>query len=99
MFGRSILFAHSATSLHGHPDPVASPDKRPRRSVAAYYYTNDRSELGSDAVAGTEFLAPIAKSDLHKRLSKAGDYVSPLLMDGLRSGFHAAKNLARRLRA
>ncbi len=98
VFGRSILFAHSPISLHGHPDPVASPDKRPRRSVAAYYYTNNPSLTASDAVAGTEFLTPIAKSALHVKLSKMGDYVSPMLMDGLRLGLHTAKNLGRRLR-
>ncbi len=37
VFGRSILFAHTDTSLHGHPNPVATPDGRKRRSVAAYY--------------------------------------------------------------
>ena len=99
VFGRSILFAHSQTSLHGHPDPVASPDKRPRRSVAAYYYTNSASQAASDPVAGTQFLAPVNKSDLHVRLSKLGDYVSPMLMDGVRLAFHATKNVGRRLRA
>ena len=97
VFGRSILFAHSASSLHGHPDPVASPDKRPRRSVAAYYYTNG---AGADApLEGTQFLDPIAKSKLHQTLARTGDYVSPMLMDGVRFAFHAGKNLVRRLRA
>jgi hypothetical protein len=39
-FGRTIIFSQSEISLHGHPDPVAAPDGRVRRSVAAYYYTN-----------------------------------------------------------
>ena len=99
VFGRSILFAHSQTSLHGHPDPVASPDKRPRRSVAAYYYTNGALAAPSDPVAGTQFLHPVAKSDTHVKLAKMGDYVSPMLMDGVRLAFHASKNLARRFRA
>ncbi len=99
VFGRSILFAHSQTSLHGHPDPVASPDKRPRRSVAAYYYTNGAPEAPNDPVAGTQFLAPVAKSDLHVKLAKTGNYVSPMLMDGVRLAFHTTKHLARRFRA
>ncbi len=99
VFGRSILFAHSQTSLHGHPDPVASPDKRPRRSVAAYYYTSSAAVAAAETVAGTQFLAPVAKSKLHVTLAKTGDYVSPMLMDGVRLALHSAKNIRRKLRA
>ena len=98
VFGRSILFAHSQTSLHGHPVPVASPDKRPRRSVAAYYYTAGGGSSATEAVAGTQFLAPVAKSSLHVRLAKAGNYVSPMVMDGVRLALHTAKNMQRKLR-
>ena len=99
MFGRSILFAHSQTSLHGHPDPVAAPDKRPRRSVAAYYYTSSADSAVAETVAGTQFLAPVAKSKLHVTLAKTGDYISPMLMDGVRLALHSAKNIRRKLRA
>ena len=98
VFGRSILFAHSQTSLHGHPDPVATPDKRPRRSVAAYYYTSNASAVAVESKAGTQFLAPVPKSELHVKLAKAGDYVSPMLMDAARLALHAGKNVARRVR-
>ncbi len=40
VFGRSALFYQSAKSFHGHPDPVRAPKGRPRRSAAAYFYTN-----------------------------------------------------------
>jgi hypothetical protein len=39
-FGRTILLPHGPTSYHGHTKPLQAPDGRPRRSVAAYYYTS-----------------------------------------------------------
>lgn len=39
-FGRTILLPHGPTSFHGHTKPLKTPDDRPRRSVAAYFYTS-----------------------------------------------------------
>jgi len=39
-FGRTILLPHGPTSYHGHTKPLQAPDGRPRRSVAAYFYTS-----------------------------------------------------------
>jgi hypothetical protein len=39
-FGRTILLPHGPASYHGHTKPLQAPDGRPRRSVAAYYYTS-----------------------------------------------------------
>lgn len=38
--GRCVIFSTSATSYHGHPDPIACPDDVTRKSIALYYYTN-----------------------------------------------------------
>jgi hypothetical protein len=38
-FNRAVVFSTNATSYHGHPVPVAHPQKTPRRSIALYYYT------------------------------------------------------------
>lgn len=38
--GRCVIFSTSATSFHGHPDPIACPDEITRKSIALYYYTN-----------------------------------------------------------
>ncbi|QKR99449.1 2OG-Fe(II) oxygenase [Sphingomonas sp. CL5.1] len=37
--GRAVVFSTSLDSFHGHPDPLACPDHRDRRSIATYYYT------------------------------------------------------------
>jgi hypothetical protein len=38
-FGHTLLMPHGPASFHGHPTPLQAPDGRPRRSVAAYFYT------------------------------------------------------------
>ena len=42
-FGHTLLMPHGPASFHGHPEPLNAPDGRPRRSVAAYYYTSPRA--------------------------------------------------------
>ncbi len=43
LFGRTLLMIHGPNSFHGHPDPLRTPGDRPRRSVAAYFYTSPES--------------------------------------------------------
>ncbi|MGE0775082.1 MAG: 2OG-Fe(II) oxygenase [Sphingomonadaceae bacterium] len=45
VFGRTVIFRHSARSFHGHPEPLAPPPGRTRRSIAAYYYVNEHSDV------------------------------------------------------
>jgi Rps23 Pro-64 3,4-dihydroxylase Tpa1-like proline 4-hydroxylase len=56
-FNRTIVFLTDDYSYHGHPDPLACPPDRARRSVAMYYYTNGRpaSEINADAQHSTLF--------------------------------------------
>ena len=39
LLGRVVIFNTDADSFHGHPDPLACPPDRSRRSIATYYYT------------------------------------------------------------
>ncbi|WP_428374934.1 2OG-Fe(II) oxygenase [Lichenicoccus sp.] len=86
VFGRSILFMHSANSLHGHPVPVNTPDGRTRRSVAAYFYTNGRPDPTPPERITTQFLdAAVAPVSLRDTAAKAVRYaLPPMLLDGLR---------------
>jgi hypothetical protein len=43
-FNTMAIFSTTATSYHGHPDPLRCPPDRSRRSLALYYYTNGRPE-------------------------------------------------------
>lgn len=38
LLNRAVLFQTSATSFHGHPDPMLCPEDVERRSLAVYYY-------------------------------------------------------------
>lgn len=52
LFNRTVVFVTDDFSFHGHPDPLACPQDRVRKSLALYYYTNGRPEaelyLGTD---------------------------------------------------
>lgn len=39
--GRCVIFETNDQSWHGHPDRLACPPDRQRRSLACYYYTNE----------------------------------------------------------
>ena len=39
VFNRCVVFNTDATSYHGHPDPLTTPEGVYRRSLALYYYT------------------------------------------------------------
>jgi hypothetical protein len=39
VFNRCVVFNTDATSYHGHPDPLTTPEGVYRRSMALYYYT------------------------------------------------------------
>lgn len=49
--GRCVIFSTSATSYHGHPDPIACPDGVMRKSIALYYYTAPARFAEGDAHA------------------------------------------------
>ncbi|RZM34276.1 MAG: hypothetical protein EOP67_17945 [Sphingomonas sp.] len=41
--GSAVIFNTDLDSYHGHPDPLACPVGRSRRSIATYYYTVPRN--------------------------------------------------------
>jgi hypothetical protein len=55
-FGRSIFMLHGPASFHGHPTPLNAPDDRPRRSVAAYYYSSPEAGKPSRDKLNTIFM-------------------------------------------
>src|SRR5262249_51795879 len=40
IFNRCVIFSTTPPSNHGHPDPLACPPDRTRRSLALFYYRN-----------------------------------------------------------
>lgn len=55
-FGHTIFLPHGPTSYHGYTKPLAAKDGRPRRSVAAYYYTSPLAGPQHGVEAGTVFM-------------------------------------------
>ena len=43
IFNRVVIFRTDMRSNHGHPEPLACPSDRSRKSIATYYYTPDGS--------------------------------------------------------
>jgi len=39
--GRCVIFETNENTWHGHPEPLACPDNKQRRSLALYYYTKE----------------------------------------------------------
>jgi hypothetical protein len=44
VFNRMVVFSTTESSYHGHPEPLACPEDRSRRSMALYYYSAGRPE-------------------------------------------------------
>jgi hypothetical protein len=44
VFNRMVIFTITDAAFHGHPDPLACPAGRARRSLAFYYYSNGRPD-------------------------------------------------------
>ncbi|AMM25309.1 hypothetical protein AX767_13780 [Variovorax sp. PAMC 28711] len=55
-FGRSIFMLHGPASFHGHPTPSKAPEGRPRRSIAAYYYSSPEAGKPSQDKMLTNFM-------------------------------------------
>lgn len=55
LFNRTVVFATTDTSFHGHPRPLTSPPGITRKSVSLYYYTAGRPEEERSAPHDTIF--------------------------------------------
>jgi Rps23 Pro-64 3,4-dihydroxylase Tpa1-like proline 4-hydroxylase len=83
VFGRSVLFAHTTKSLHGHPTPVDAPDRRPRRSAATYYYSNGASDGESTDFHTTVFFKRSKASRREKITTFLKYVIPPIVVDGI----------------
>ena len=55
VFGRTVVFSTTDFSFHGHPQPLACPEGRTRKSVSFYYYSNGRPDEERSAPHDTVF--------------------------------------------
>lgn len=78
VFNRMVIFNTTDLSYHGHPDPLACPEDRSRRSLALYYYTNGRprGEIRSDNRINTRFRARGKDSVKMKNYNRVKDLIT-----------------------
>ena len=56
-WNRCVVFSTTSTSYHGHPEPLACPEDRTRKSMALYYYSKDRPTAERSEAHNTLFQA------------------------------------------
>jgi hypothetical protein len=64
LFGTTVLMGHSEASFHGHPEPLACPEDRTRKSIAVYYYENELAKYKRASFRSSLFLADLRHSAL-----------------------------------
>ena len=83
VFGRAVIFNTALDSFHGHPDPLACPPERSRRSIATYYYTAHEDGLTALPKRNTNFRARPGREDKSdwkvRRQHFINDWVPPRL--------------------
>jgi hypothetical protein len=55
VFNRTVVFATTDSSYHGHPRPLTCPEGMTRKSISLYYYSNGRPESEKSAPHDTVF--------------------------------------------
>ena len=83
VFGRAVIFNTALDSFHGHPDPLACPADRSRRSIATYYYAAHADGLAALPKRNTNFQARPGHEDKTdwqvRRQHFINDWVPPKL--------------------
>ena len=92
---RCVVFSTTDYSFHGHPEPLACPPDRTRRSLALYYYSNGRPASETSTSRTTSF-QPRPGEEWRRTSGRstrqtAARFVPPILVD-------AARSAQRRLR-
>jgi hypothetical protein len=91
IFNRCAIFTTTDYSYHGHPEPLACPPDRARRSRALYSYTNGAHE--EERSVGYSTLDQERPGGAHRAHGRTiGRVAPPALVD-------AAKQLSRRRRS
>jgi Rps23 Pro-64 3,4-dihydroxylase Tpa1-like proline 4-hydroxylase len=97
LFNRMVVFGTTEHSYHGHPEPLACPEDRSRRSLALYYYSRGRPEENG-AVAhshNTVWARPGERPDTRSGSGRAKHVVEritpPALLDAARAARHRGR--------
>lgn len=82
VFNRAVIFNTTDEAMHGHPDPLACPPNRFRRSIALYYYTTERPEEEKHEAHSTLFRARPGELLHAKGLrNQVKQFIPPVVLD------------------
>lgn len=89
-FNRLVVFSTTGHSFHGHPEPLACPPERSRRSLALYYYSNGRPEEREASAATHNTLwaqpgRPLKDPARERAMALARRMAPPILVDAVRA--------------
>ncbi len=87
VLNRCVVFSTTSESFHGHPEPLACPPGRTRRSMALYYYTNGRPAAETRSRHTTAFQRRPGEAWVEPQSwrDRAKRYVPPALVDLVKS--------------
>jgi hypothetical protein len=89
-FGKMVVFNTTDFAYHGHPNPLACPEGRSRKSIALYYYSSDRPRDEISNAHWTLFKqreGETFKETLREKIMSR--YMPPALVDWARNRKHA----------
>jgi hypothetical protein len=93
VFNRCVVFSTTFQSLHGHPEPLATPKGTERMSIALYYYTNtwktEEVERPTTFHISQEHKVRIRPSRVYRSVVRS--FIPPIFRNSLR----AVKQLVR----
>ncbi len=84
-FNRCVVFSTTDEALHGHPDPLACPETRTRKSIALYYYSSGRPEEERSAAHTTLYEgASLSERVRRSWRGRAKQFVPPIVVDAVK---------------
>jgi hypothetical protein len=89
-FGKMVVFNTTDYAYHGHPNPLACPPNRSRKSIALYYYSSSRPKEEISNAHWTLFKqrqGETFKETLREKIMRK--YLPPVLVDWARNKKHS----------
>src|SRR5690606_28318038 len=91
-FGKVVVFNTTDFANHGHPNPLACPPDRSRKSIALYYYSSSRPKEEITNAHWTLFRERQGEhfgETLREKI--VNRYLPPVLVDWVRGRKHSGK--------
>jgi len=81
LFNRCVIFNTTDFSFHGHPEPLACPPDRTRKSLALYYYSYGRPEGEVSRSSATNWRMTPEEVETGKFKRTVAKFIPPIFLD------------------